>query len=349
MTLRGAMALALCLMAPAVRGDTIRVASFNAELVRAGPGLLLRDIAGGDDPQIAAFVAVVAEVAPDILVLQGVDFDHRLASLGALNAALAAAGAGYADILALPTNRGLDSGRDLDGDGQAGGPGDAQGYGRFYGQGAMAILSRFPIRRAGLRDFTPLRWADLPGALRPETAEGAPFPTPQAWEIRRLSSSGHWVVPVDTPSGILTILAFHAGPPVFDGPEDANGRRNHDEIVFWQRLLDADLGAPPDPPFVLAGSANLDPDRGEGRRAAIRALLDDPRLQDPAPTGASGPDTVDWPQVGRLRVDYVLPSADLAVTGGAVHWPAEGAGGHNAAITASRHRLVWVDVTLPPG
>ncbi|MDA0962148.1 MAG: endonuclease/exonuclease/phosphatase family protein, partial [Proteobacteria bacterium] len=245
MTLRGAMALALCLLAPAVWGDTIRVASFNAELVRDGPGLLLRDIARGDDAQVAAFVAVVAEVAPDILVLQGVDFDHRLATLGALNAALAAAGAGYAEMIALPTNRGLDSGRDLDGDGQAWGPGDAQGYGRFYGQGAMAILSRFPIRRESLRDFTPLRWADLPGALRPERPDGTAFPTPQAWEMRRLSSSGHWVVPVDTPLGVLSVLAFHAGPPVFDGPEDANGRRNHDEIVFWQRLLDGDLGAPP--------------------------------------------------------------------------------------------------------
>ena len=345
MTLRGALALALCLAAQPSLSDTIRVASFNAELVRDGPGLLLRDITGGGDAQVAAFVAVVAAVAPDILVLQGVDFDHRLATLGALNAALGAAGAGYADMLALPTNRGLDSGRDLDGDGQAGGPGDAQGYARFYGQGAMAILSRFPIRREGLRDFTPLRWADLPGALRPETAEGTPFPTAQAWEIRRLSSSGHWVVPIDTPQGALTILAFHAGPPVFDGPEDANGRRNHDEIVFWQRLLDGDLGAPPGRPFVLAGSANLDPDRGEGLRAAIRALLADPRLQDPVPVGASGPDTVDWPQVGRLRVDYVLPSSDLAVTGGAVHWPEDGA----TVEQASRHRLVWVDVALPPG
>lgn len=349
MTLRGALALGLCLLAPAVRGDTIRVASFNAELVRDGPGLLLRDIMAGDDPQIAAFVAVVAAVSPDILVLQGVDFDHRLATLIALNSALAAAGADYPDILALPTNRGLDSGRDLDGDGQAGGPGDAQGYGRFYGQGAMAILSRFPIRRDALRDFTPLRWADLPGALRPERPDGSVFPTPQAWEIRRLSSSGHWVVPIDTSQGMLTMLAFHAGPPVFDGPEDANGRRNHDEIVFWQRLLDGELGMPPGQPFVLAGSANLDPDRGEGRRTAIRGLLDDPRLQDPAPIGAGGLDTVDWPLVGRLRVDYVLPSSDLAVAGGAVHWPAEGAPGHDAALAASRHRLVWVDVALPPG
>ena len=345
MTLRGAITLALCLLAPAVRGDTIRVASFNAELVRDGPGLLLRDITQGDDPQVAAFVAVVAAVAPDILVLQGVDFDHRLATLRALNAALEAAGAGYADILALPTNRGLDSGRDLDGDGQAGGPGDAQGYARFYGQGAMAILSRFPIRREGLRDFTPLRWADLPGALRPDTAEGTPFPTPQAWEVRRLSSSGHWVVPIDTPQGPLEILAFHAGPPVFDGPEDANGRRNHDESVFWQRLLDGDLGMPPGRPFVLAGSANLDPDRGEGRRTAIRGLLDDPRLQDPAPMGASGADTVDWPRVGRLRVDYVLPSSDLGVPDSGVHWPEDGA----TVEQASRHRLVWVDVVLPPG
>ena len=343
MILRRVVALALCLAAPLAQADTVRVATFNAELVRDGPGLLLRDISEGDDPQVAAVVAVVAAAAPDVLVLQGVDFDHRLAALTALNAALATAGLGFDHLLALPTNRGRDSGQDLDGDGQAGGPQDAQGYGEFYGQGGMAILSRFPLDRDALRDFTALRWADLPGALRPEREDGTPFPTPEAWEVRRLSSSGHWVVPVITPRGPVSILAFHAGPPVFDGPEDANGRRNHDEIVFWKRLMDGDLGAPPVAPFVIAGSANLDPDRSDGRREAIRRLLADPRLQDPAPTGASGRDTVDWPRVGRLRVDYVLPSADLIVTGSGVWWPEDSA----QVDAASRHRLVWVDIVLP--
>ena len=45
---------------------------------------------------------------------------------------------------------------------------------------------------------------------------------------------------------------------------------------------------------------------------------------------------------GNLRVDYVLPSADWRVTGAGVHWPDGEAG--EIAGTASRHRLVWVDL-----
>ncbi|WP_332872686.1 endonuclease/exonuclease/phosphatase family protein [Albibacillus kandeliae] len=93
-------------------------------------------------------------------------------------------------------------------------------------------------------------------------------------------------------------------------------------------------------PFVLAGDANLDPDRGEGRREAIRALLADERVQDPL----AGVDTVVWEGVGARRVDYVLPSAGLRVAGAGVVWPAPDEAGHAAALVASRHRLVWVDV-----
>ena len=34
-------------------------------------------------------------------------------------------------------------------------------------------------------------------------------------------------------STTLHVLASHPTPPTFDGPEDRNGRRNHDEIRFW--------------------------------------------------------------------------------------------------------------------
>ena len=188
--------------------------------------------------------------------------------------------------------------------------------------------------------------------MLPETNAGA-FPSPEARAAQRLSTTGHWVVPVDVPRlGRLTLLSFHASPPVFDGPEDRNGRRNHDEILFWRHFLDGAFGdTAPDIRFVLLGDANNDPAAGEGLKAAIRWALSDPRLQDPAPrsdgsAAASGDplDTVDWddPEPGNLRVDYVLPSADLQVVASGVHWPAGDAG--TAAQTASRHRLVWVDL-----
>ena len=151
---------------------------------------------------------------------------------------------------------------------------------------------------------------------------------------------------------VLHILAAHPTPPVFDGPEDFNGRRNADETRLLQALIDGadwpvdDRGAAgglkPGTPFVVAADLNADPVDGEANHGAIAALLADPRLQDPAPAsrgaaaapqdganaGHRGPpatDTADWRDdpagPGNLRVDYVLPSAGLTVTGAGVFWP----------------------------
>lgn len=358
--LRAALCLcALLCLAPGARGDTLRVASYNTELLRDGPGLLLRDLSRGTDPQIAAVVQVIARVSPDILALQGIDWDHDGAALAALVARLAQAGADYPYRFARRPNSGLATDLDLDGDGRRGGPGDAQGFGSFSGQGGLAVLSRHPILTDQADDFSDLLWRDLPGAQLPEHTDGRPFPTDQAQAVQRLSSTGHWVVPIRLPDGtVMHLLTFHAGPPVFDGPEDRNGRRNNDEILFWRALLDGRFGVPPQR-FVLAGQANLDPQDSDGRLQAIRTLLADPRLQDPAPTspgaaaapdqghrGANAQDTVDWQNVGRLRVDYVLPSAGWRVIDSGVFWPPPGGDGEADAIAASRHRLVWVDLAL---
>ncbi|MEZ5770728.1 MAG: endonuclease/exonuclease/phosphatase family protein [Defluviimonas denitrificans] len=333
---------------------------------REGPGLLLRDIRAGKDAQVAAVVAVIARTHPDILVLTGIDYDHDLRALSELAALVAAAGGpDYAHLYARRPNSGMASGLDLDGDGRLGGPGDAQGFGMFSGQGGMAILSRLPVDGDAAQDFSAFLWRDLPQALI--DAAGL---SPDALAAQRLSSVGHWAVPVELPDGRrLTILAYHATPPVFDGPEDRNGRRNHDETAFWTRLLDGDLPfAAPKAPFVIAGDANLDPTDGDGRAAALSALLADGRLRDAAPKSAGGPeasarqggvnaaqqgdpalDTADWPEdgPGNRRVDYVLPSADLTLTGAGVFWPAEGQDGAAEATAASRHRMVWVDIDLP--
>ena len=329
--------------------DTLRIATFHTELSRKGPGLLLRDILDGD-PQAEAVAEVVAHAAPDVLILQGIDYDHGQAALSALRDLIEAEGMAYPHIFSLRPNSGMASGHDLDGDGRLGEPEDAQGYGWFAGEGGMAILSRHPVDLAGVQDFSDLLWKDLPGAI-PDEGMNA--------EVQRLSSVGHWAVPITIGDRRLTLLTFHATPPVFDGPEDRNGRRNHDEIRFWQLYLDGAFGAAPTQRFVIAGDANLDPFDSDGRQEAIRALLADPRLQDPMPRSAgaamaadqghAGPDaadTVDWDGPGRLRVDYVLPSADWTVAASGVVWPAPGAEGHEAALTASRHRLVWVDLRL---
>ena len=329
----------------------LRVATFSPELTRKGPGLLLSDIRSGTDPQVAAVVQVIAAVRPDVLLLTGFDWDLDGLALDALTAQLKAAGADYPHRFAAMPNSGMASGIDLDGDGRLGTPDDAQGFGFFTGAGGMAVLSRLPL--GAVTDHSAALWRDLPGNLMPPAR-------PEVADTQRLSSVAHWEVPVKAPAGPLTLLAWSATPPVFDGPEDRNGRRNHDEAAFWLTRL-------PAAPFVLLGNANLDPVDGDGRPDALRALIaaaqdPQPRSAGAAAAGAENPaqqgdptlDTADFaddPRAGaapgNLRVDVVLPSRDLHVTGSGVLWPAPGDPFAATAAAASRHRLVWVDLEPP--
>lgn len=339
--------------------DTVRVATFNTELQRDGPGLLLRDILRGDDPQVLAVLAVLGHAKADIIALQGIDWDYDGQAVTALTNALRAQGLDYPYHYAPPPNRGRATGIDLNGDGRRGGPEDAQAYGAFLGEGAMAVLSRFPIETPAAQDLSDTKWRDLPLAELPTHRDGTPYPSEKAQNVQRLSSGGHWIVPIELPDGkTLTLMTYHAAPPVFDGPEDRNGLRNRDETRFWQWYLDGLFGPAPDERFVIAGDANLDPVDGDGRREAILGLLADQRVQDPRPAspgaalapdqGHAGPDaldTVDWQdRPGRLRVSYVLPSVDIKVRDAGVIWPAPADPLAISVRTASRHRLVWVDV-----
>ncbi|KIC19767.1 endonuclease/exonuclease/phosphatase family protein [Leisingera sp. ANG-Vp] len=342
-----AAGLLLFLAAAEAQAETLRIATFNAELSRDGPGLLLRDIERGQDPQIDAVVEVITAVQPDVLALQGIDWDYENRALAALADRLAQSGLSYPHLVSLQPNAGFPPPEplDLDGDERAEGPRDNQGYGRFRGEGGIALLSRLPVDRDGIRDFSGLLWRDLPGAQPPQHPDGSPYPSAEAQAVQRLSSTAHWLVPVELGGGgWLNVMTFHASPPVFDGPEDRNGRRNRDEIRLWQLLLDGKLGSVPEGPFVIAGDANLDPVQGEGIKPAIRGLLKDPRLQDPLPESAiGGLATVDWPGIGQMRVDYVLPAAGLRVAASGIAWPESA---DAPAAVASRHRLVWVDIAL---
>lgn len=306
------------------------------------------------DPQVEAAAQVIAATRPDILLLTNFDWDLDGLALRAFAARLREDGLDYGYLFAPRPNAGLESGLDLDGNGALGEPRDAQGYGRFAGDGGLAILSRLPIETGAARDFSSFLWADIPDAQ----IEGAGLSEP-AREAQRLSSTAHWDVPVTLPGGeALHLWAFAATPPLFDGPEDRNGRRNHDEAAFWLRYLDGRLPAQPaQAPFVLLGNFNTDPADGEGRRGALAALLADPRMQDADPRSEGGAlatdpshagdparDTAEFDGAsGNLRLDYVLPAASLHVVDAGVFWPAEG----DLAARASRHRLVWIDIALP--
>ena len=340
-------------MARAAVAETLRVATWNVGLDRSGPGLLVRDLTRDDDAQIAAIVRGLVALDADVILLTAVDFDHGGVALTLLAERLTKAGAPYPHQFALRPNAGMQTGFDVDQNGRIGDPRDAQGFGFFSGNAGMAVLSRLPIDAEQASDFSDFLWRDLPGALIPEGTD------PGLVEIQRLASTGFWVVPVLTKAGPLHLLAWHATPPVFDGPEDRNGKRNHDEATFWRLFLEGALPMkPPSGPFVLLGDGNLDPSDGDGLREGIAALLSHPALQDPLPKGIHDRsetaqngdpalDTVLYDDLGGLRLDYVLPSAALKVTGAGVLWPPAGDPLAADLAAASRHFPVWVDIDLP--
>lgn len=312
-----------------------------------------------DDPQIASVTAIIATVQPDVLVLTDFDYDATNAALRTFSESLSVP---YPYIFSAAPNSGDMTSLDLDGDGRRGDARDAMGYGRFFGDGGIAVLSRLPLGTADT-GLTNLLWQDLPGATLPNI-DGAPFPSQDAQAGWKLSSTAHWQVPVLIGANEFTLLISSSTPPVFDGPEDANGLRNRDELRVWTQVLDGAFGPPPALP-IFVGNTNLDPFDGDGYRDAMAAFLARPDLQDPQPASAGalaladsdqrGPpalDTASWPDgPGNLRVSYVLPSTKLTVLDAGTFWPAPGT--PQAALlgqgesSIGPHRLVWVDIALP--
>jgi hypothetical protein len=333
--------------------ETLRLATYNVDFSDKGPGLVLQSLAQGGTAQQQAAISVITALNADILLLTGIDYDAGGQTLAALAGALAIGGAPYPYQLALRPNSGVATGFDINGNGRLGEPRDAMAYGRYAGEGGMAVLSRLAIDAGAVRDFSAYLWADLPRNQSPDA-------DPALRSVQRLSSGGHYQVPITLPNGqTLNLLAYYAGPPSFDGPDDRNGRRNHDETAFWLRLMASELPFdPPAAPFVVLGQTSLDAIDGEGRPEALRQLLAHPLLQDPAPRGTHGRvdagqlgdaalDTALYEGLGGLRVEYILPSRDIQVQGAGVIWPPDTDPQATTLAAASRHRPVWVDISVP--
>jgi hypothetical protein len=373
----------------------VRFATFNVALNRAAAGQLAAELRGGDSAQAHAIAEIVQHARPDVLLLNELDYDEAGAALAALCELYLGKPHGDAPAIEFPhrflapVNTGVPSGLDLDGDGKTNGPGDALGYGAFPGQYGMAVLSRFPIDTAAVRTFQDLRWRDMPGAELPDdpaTPERADYYSSAALEVLRLSSKSHWDVPIALGEHVVHLLASHPTPPVFDGPEDRNGRRNSDEIRFWADYIELHqstwirddagkrAGLLPDTHFVIAGDLNADPVDGDSQAGAIAALLEHRRIaKSNAPQSAGSQaaarlqgganarhrgdpatDTGDFSDrnVGNLRLDYVLPSRTLAVRESGVFWPTPDEPhfrlvGDGETVVSSDHRLVWIEVAWP--
>jgi 3-phytase len=225
----------------------VRFATFNASLNRSFAGELISDLATPDDEQARAAAEIIQRVNPDVLLINEFDFDAGGAAIELFQSnylSLSQNGADpvhYPYVFVAPSNTGLASGFDLNNDGaialdpNTGGYGDdSLGFGSFAGQYGMVLLSKWPIDEESARTFQRFLWQEMPRALLPiDPGTGEPWYSPEELEVLRLSSKSHWDVPIEIGGKVVHVLASHPTPPTFDGQEDRNGRRNHDEMRFW--------------------------------------------------------------------------------------------------------------------
>ena len=134
-----------------------------------------------------------------------------------------------------------------------------------------------PIDTDEVRTFQHFLWKDMPGALLPDdptTAAPADWYSPESSRCSGCRASRTGTSRSGRPQTVH-VLASHPTPPTFDGAEDRNGRRNHDEIRFWadyvrpgaaRYIYDDEGGAAgcgPGRSFVILGDQNADPLDGD--------------------------------------------------------------------------------------
>ena len=380
--------------------SVVRFATFNASLNRNVAGQLITDLSSPGNDQADTVAEIIQRTRPDVLLINEFDFDDQGQGGSSLAAELfqdnyLSIEHGDADPIeypyrfVAPSNTGIPSGFDFNNNGVVGGPDDAFGFGFFPGQFGMAVYSMFPIDEDAIRTFQLFLWKDMPGALLPDdpaTPSPADWYSPAELDVFRLSSKSHWDVPIELGDRTVHFLVSHPTPPVFDGPEDRNGTRNHDEIRFWaDYVLPSRSGYIVDDEgnpggletgalFVIAGDQNSDPFDGDSIPGSAQLLLEHPLINTKVTPQSDGAveqsalqgganlthvgdpqfdtaDFLDVPAPGNLRADYVLPRRNLPIEGAEVFWPESTDPLFPLVGTfpfpSSDHRLVWVDVRIP--
>ncbi|MCB0663924.1 MAG: endonuclease/exonuclease/phosphatase family protein, partial [Saprospiraceae bacterium] len=360
---------------------SMRVATYNTSLFQRNEGGLIEKLSNDKDTQAMQVARVIRHIRPDIILLQEFDYDKGGTALDLFrtnfltNLALGADTIQYRYGMAFPSNTGVVSELDINGDGKVKAPADAFGFGYFEGQYGFVILSRYPFDSAFIRTFQQFLWADMPGAAMPLDTTGQPYYEKEVWQQLRLSSKNHVDLTVSLPKGeMLHLLLSHPTPPVFDGPEDRNGCRNHDEIRLWKDYIhDASYlvddkgiagGLKAGSHFVIMGDMNADPLDGDSKDRAILQLLEDKKVHQGVAGGNLVPSSEGGKMYNRrkndkgdpswdtsffgLRVDYVLPDAGSKIKASGVFWPVTGSNELEIKKGApSDHLLVWIDMELP--
>ena len=380
-------------MADNATKQNIRFATFNAALNRNNSGELITDLSTPNNEQAQAVAEIIQRKNPDVLLLNEFDYDENAVAIANFKqnylevSQNGVDAVDYPYVYLAPSNTGIASGFDLNNDGSVGGGDDAFGFGTFPGQYGMVLLSKYPIVEDEVRTFQNFLWKDMPNGFLSDDSSNEKleaFYSSEEIDILRLSSKSHWDVPINVNGEIVHVLASHPTPPVFDGEEDRNGKRNHDEIRFWadyvtpgegNYIYDDDNnkgGLNSNAKFVIMGDQNADPNDGDSKDNAILQLLDNPQINtsvtpsseggvdatnrqggvNESHTGNPAFDTADFNDEtsGNLRVDYVLPSQNLKIEDAGVFWTTDEDPLFNLIgdfpFPSSDHRLVYTDINL---
>jgi len=359
----------------------LRVATYNVSLHRQAPGELKKELqADTISTQLQNLGAIIQHLDADILILQEFDYDPSRELLDLFsqrvlkNSQLGQTPIWYLYRLQIPSNTGTLADIDMDNDGKIALPNDAYGFGMYEGQYASAILSKFPFNPEEARSYQKFLWKDMPNAALPTNDDGSSFYSEKTLNHFRLSSKNHIDYAIDVDGKIIHTLISHPTPPVFDGPEDKNGHRNHDEIRLWKDYIDDAKylmddngkkgGLKLDDSFIVIGDLNADPNDGDSYNSAINQLLNHPRINSNVASGKLVPSSKggaeqksNRPQKGDpahdtsffgLRVDYVLPSKGLDAVDSGVFFPDSSDEKYNwiKNKAASDHLPVWVDFKI---
>lgn len=389
--LLGPLSCLLLLATACQTQESVRVATFNLAMSPDAPGTLSLQLDSASNAQGQSVAEILQRTRPDVVVLTSIDLGPDGAHLDLLIQNYLSVGQvgleplSYPHRYLPPGNSGVPSGVDLNGNGILGEPADALGWGLYPGQYGMAILSRYPIRESEVRNFQRFLWKDMPDAILPDDptteASGDRLST-RALEVLPLASRAHVDLPIETPEGLVHVLAAYPISPLEGDDALFSAARNHDELRFWADYIvpekseyiydDAGLkgGLPADMPFVLAGSLGADPFDGESKEFAARQLvfhdsihaaiatgalvpqsegaLEYAALEPELSSGQAGDPQNDTTSEG-LREDYVLPARALEIQDSGVFWPAtyEARYALVAEDLSSNHRLVYCDVLFP--
>ncbi|WP_407332831.1 endonuclease/exonuclease/phosphatase family protein [Enterovibrio sp. 27052020O] len=354
----------------------LRFATFNVAMSADQPDQMFSSLRRADNARFNRLAAIIQCCQADVLLL--CEFDHH--GEGGDDGMLAYFQANYLNQPQYgqrpitypyhylpPTNTGLPL---FDGEDIAHAPERAQGFGRHHGQYGFVLLSKYPLDIENARTWQSFLWQNLPNNRMPKEY----FET-SVRERLRLSSKNHVAIPVIVGEDTIHVVACHPTPPVFDGAEKRNLKRNADELRLLHDILRNKSylvddqgkagGLAEGVSFVVMGDLNADPRNGEGDKKMISRLLADANVQSelvPKSEGAAhfvrGRHIQNVSQATHqrgLRLDYVLPSKDLRVKETGVFWPVPDAplislltdsAGKLRASVSSDHRLVWADICL---